>query len=144
MAWLMAVSWGALFVILVLAILQRFVLKKEKIKKYADSLIGICLMIAIPSTIVAIATKDPILEFFGISTMLEWWINTIALFFVAWWYYFNPLKSRVVQNEKDIVGLKKDIGSLKTETRTLKNDLDSKFNLINSDLHLIKEKLFNN
>ena len=61
-----------------------------------------------------------------IYLILFWILLTLIVSgFGAWKYYFNPLKERVIETEREVSSIKTDVSSIK------------------SDVHLIKENILN-
>ena len=94
--------------------------------------------------VVAIVTKDPVFTSFGVPAEYEWILGLFLFGFSSWKLYFNPLKERVIKNEKSIVEIKVDVRTMREDISDIKNELfgvKEKINSMSVDLHLIRNKL---
>jgi len=101
--------------------------------------------------VVAIVTKDPFFDKFGVPLEFEWIIGLFIAGLSSWKLYFNPMKNSRHNVEKDMIGLEKDVSFTKEELKDVKisvnkhekeiNNINSILIIIKNDLGIIKEKL---
>lgn len=109
------------------------------IRKRFENIAMPIILLAFSFLIIGIVTKDPLFSPFGVPVEFEW---VVGLFFVglsAWRFYFNPLKERVIDSEKDISSLKTDVSNIKTDIAFVKNDIS----VVKTEVGFIKDYLIN-
>lgn len=112
----MTIFWMLLLVNLALYLSFK---RSKKYEEYGMILI----FLAFSFLIVAIITHDPIFSKFGVPMEFEWVVGLFITGFSSWKLYFNPLKKRVMDSEKDISVLKADVHSIKEDTTLIKEKL---------------------
>lgn len=73
--------------------------------------------------IVAIVQKDPIFSSFGVPAEFEWVVGIFITSLTSWKLYFDPLKQRVINTEKDVTSIKTEVSSIKEDTRFIKEEI---------------------
>jgi hypothetical protein len=89
----------------------------------------IIIVLAFSFLVVAILTHDPIFSKFGVPVEFEWVVGLFITGLSSWKLYFNPLKKRVMDSEKEIISLKSEVHSIKEDTLLIKEKLFSLTNL---------------
>lgn len=126
----MRVFWILVIIIFVV----HYIVKKRVNEDKANDIALPISFVAISFLIVAIATKDPVFEPIGIPAGYEWIVGTSMGFLFLWKGYLDPMKSRLIEVEKDVAVLKNDVSYIKNDLHTFKTETKA-------DLTLIKEKL---
>ncbi len=117
------IFWGIAIAILCIDYSSTY-LKWKKVRSYVEryGLLGSFLLFSL--AIMAIITKDPVMlgEYF-IPAEFQWLGSLGLSYFVAWKYYFNPLKLKVYHMDREIGEIRSQMSHLTTDMALVKQKL---------------------